>query len=76
MKSIVNNTDVTIKQRPFPKLMIHPTTKTIILATGIKSKRPIGMIVNNNNTINKIKCTRDWSEEFVDFEGSVTLSND
>jgi len=78
MKSIVNN----IIQKPepkFPKLMILPTTRTIILATkygsGSEAGRPYGMLVANPGAY-PIGELSYWAEEFKDFEGSVTLSND
>ena len=78
MKSIVNNN--TIKDKPrLPKLMILPETKSIILAIkygdGCDSDRPYGMLVANPGSypIGELSL---WSPEFVDFEGSVTLSND
>ena len=74
MKVIVNDNQAP-KERPFPKLMINPSSKTIILATQKQpSGRFIGTIIKSNN--HPVCTASDWSNEFVDFEGSVTLSND
>lgn len=77
MKSIVNNTNNKLKQ--FPKLMILPQTGSIILAEKQSSGRPYGMLIYIKPSTANANCVgdvRDWSSEFVDFEGSVTLSND
>lgn len=77
MKSIVNNN--TNKLRQFPKLMTLPSTGSIILAEKQSSGRSYGTLLyikpSSANT-NYIGDVREWSNEFIDFEGSVTLSND
>ena len=78
MKSIVNNGSV--KPKPsFPRLMILPPTKTIILALKMGDEgdfnRPYGVLVANPSMY-PIGELSFWSPEFVDFDGSVTLSND
>jgi hypothetical protein len=78
MKSIVNNITAN-KQKLFPKLMIHPTTGSILLATHQSDGRPYGTLIYikpSTANSNDIGDVRGWSNEFVDFEGSVTLSND
>jgi len=79
MKSIVNNST----QKPeikFPKLMIHPTTKAIILATkfgdGSDFNRPYGILLSNDGSKYPVGEISLWSSEFKDFDGSVTISND
>lgn len=80
MKSIVNNTDITIKQKPFPKLMIQHSTGTIILATASEGQYLTGMQVSTipSEDFNRVAYYGiNWyAAQFVDFEGSVTLSND
>jgi len=56
--------------------MIHPLTKMIILAESTKGNRPYGAVVSCEDKSFMIGHIDDWAEEFVDFEGSVTLSND
>jgi len=74
MKSIVNYPDETLKTKPFPKLMILEATGTIILAEKIIDKRPYGVALIEE-AIYPVGTYTDWSENFVDFEGSITLSN-
>jgi len=77
MKSIVNYPDETLKTKPFPKLMILEATGTIILAEKIIDKRPYGVVKKKKieKAIYPVGTYTDWSENFVDFEGSITLSN-
>ena len=75
MKVTVNSNQVS-KDRPFPKLMILKSTGSIILATRYESTgRPFGTLLTKTE-LNPIGDVKSWSNEFVDFEGSVTLSND
>ena len=75
MKVTVNNNQVS-KERPFPKLMILKSTGSIILATRYETNgRPFGTLLTKAE-LNPIGDIMSWSNEFVDFEGSVTLSND
>ena len=76
MKSIVN---LQKSEPKFPKLMILAATNTIILATkygdGYDAGRPYGVLVANPSAY-PIGELSYWSEDFIDFDGSVTLSND
>ncbi len=75
MKVIVNDNQVP-KERPFQKLMILKSTGSIILATRYETNgRPFGTLLTKAE-LNPIGDIKSWSNEFVDFEGSVTLSND
>jgi len=78
MKSIVNNSTISMS-KPFPKLMIHPSTKVVIFAERTINSRPYGQIINIESNLcsnHKLGEISDWSTEFIDFDGSVTLSND
>ena len=74
MKSVVNKNEPN-KLKPFPKLMILKSTGSIILATHNKGSRPSGTLLTKASC-NDIGDVTDWASDFVDFEGSVTLSND
>ena len=79
MKSIVNNNTNTTN-KPFPKLMIQHSTGTIILAAASEGNCLTGMQVSTipSEDFNHVAhYDTSWcAEQFVDFEGSVTLSND
>ena len=65
----------------FPKLMVfNGDGQTIILATGINTiiNAIIGVVISSSNKDNIVgEYGNSWStESFVDFEGSITLSND
>jgi len=74
MKSIVNNKPTNAKL--FPKLIILQSTKTIILAESIVGGRPHGSVISCPSKAFSIGDIDDFTSDFVDFEGSVTLSND
>lgn len=73
MKVIVNDNQAS-KERPFPKLMKNPATNAIWL---MKSKSA-GTILNEGSSLFDTAdvCTELNTQKLVDFEGSVTLSND
>ena len=73
MKVTVNNNQVS-KERPFPKLMKDPSTNAVLL---MKSKSAGTILVEGSSLFNtaEVSTVLDM-QRFVDFEGSVTLSND
>ena len=78
MKSTIN--EPLEKIMPFPKLMIQHSSGTIILAAASEGLRLIGMQVStipSENFNHVAHYDTSWcASEFVDFEGSITLSND
>lgn len=64
------------EKRPFPKLMIGKYRQIVFMASG-NDNYGYGFIVNHKEQ-NKIgfESTKFILEEFEDFEGSITLSND
>ena len=75
MRTIVNNTP---KEESFPKLMIHHDTGIIILATSRIGFDITGVVVSATaKSSYYVGYHRsNWGSTFVDFEGSITLSND
>ena len=73
MKVIVNDNQVS-KERPFPRLMKHTATNAVWL---MKSKSAGTVLVEGSSLFDTadIPTVLD-TQKFVDFEGSVTLSND
>lgn len=72
MKSIVNDYKVT-SNRAYPKLMISTITNQIVLFSS--STR--GIAVNDTKYYLSGHLAIDWAiSNFVDYQGSVTLSND
>jgi len=72
MKSIVNNSGV-ISDKKYPKLMISTKTGQIILFSSEK----VGITINDIVSYSAGKFGDNWiSENFVDFQGTVTLSNE
>ena len=70
MKSIVNNKSLP-KELRYPKLMILPSTGSIIFAEKHNNGRPFGSLVYinpNRMCANQLGDIREWSDEFVDFE--------
>ena len=73
MKVIVNDNQVS-KERPFPRLMKHTATNAVWL---MKSKSAGTVLVEGSSLFNTAEdCIVLDPQRFVDFEGSVTLSND
>lgn len=69
MKSIVNINPLA-KETKFPKLMINSCTIVLMLGDGR------GQVVNSTDPRYPVGIIgKEWAN-FVDFEGSVTLSND
>ena len=65
-------------KKPFPKLMVDANEdgKTIILAHGRDGKYFYGTCIYTTHSENKVsEVSSNWCD-FVDFEGSITLSND
>lgn len=74
MKSIVNNPKPDVKKKPFPKLMVNESNYSIWLM----SDKETGVLVSKGNSLYDIAqhTSKLIGVTFVDFEGSVTLSND
>ena len=73
MKVIVNDNQVP-KGRSFPKLMIDPATNAVLL---MKSKSVGFIIIEGSSLFNTADIsTLLNAQRFVDFNGSITLSND
>jgi len=73
MKSIVNK-DTNNTSLPFPKLM---ASKFHVVLFQSKSAGVVVARLNSEASYKIGQPREDWSpEKFVDFEGSVTLSND
>ena len=84
---IVINRAKSNTSKPFPKLMIYEATGVIIIATGFfpyTERDPllkttyIGVVVYSGSDEEATLGEKGvlFSNEFVDFDGSVTLSND
>lgn len=73
MKVIVNENN-SIKEKPFPKLMINPSTNAIWLMRS----RSSGTMINPINSLFGFGDVSDIlpTERWIDFDGSITLSND
>ena len=73
MKVIVNDNQVP-KERPFPKLMKNPSTNAVWL---MKNKSTGTVLIEGLSPFNTAEVSKELdSQRFVDFEGSITLSND
>lgn len=73
MKVVVNDNKIN-SAKPFPKLMKNTTTKAIWLMSSQSS----GTTLVKADSLFKVgeTSTNLFTERFVDFEGSITLSND
>lgn len=73
MRIIVNDNQAP-KERPFPKLMKNPATNAVWL---MKSESAGTVLVEGSSLFDTAEVsTVLYTQKFVDFEGSVTLSND
>ena len=65
-------------ERPFPKLMICPNTKTILLVVKQEDKLLHGTVLHSPQSYLPIGIySIQWrAEGFVDFEGTIELKND
>ena len=71
---VIANDNQAPKERPFPKLMKNPATNAVWL---MKSKSAGTVLVEGSSRFNTAEVsTVLCTQKFVDFEGSVTLSND
>lgn len=72
MKVIVNDNQVP-KEKSFPKLMKNPATNAVWL---MKSKSAGTVLVEGSSLFNtaEVSTVLD-TQKWIDFEGSVTLSN-
>ncbi|MCP5007620.1 MAG: hypothetical protein GY941_27345 [Planctomycetes bacterium] len=72
MKSIVTDKPVP-DEKPFPKLMVNPTSNVIILMENAR----FGIIVGNPTKSCPFGHCNDWYiKDLTDYTGTVTLSND
>lgn len=63
------------QETQFPKLMIHKTHRVVILATEISYNRVRGIILEGGIYNLNIGVPCNWSLEYVDYHGTITLSN-
>ena len=63
------------KEKTFPRLMWNPKTGTIILALKIEASGIVGTILNDATDLGTYG--EFWAKSnFVDYNGTITLSND
>ena len=74
MNVVVNDRKNT-KLPPFPCLMIHYETGTVIIATGygLSTDKYIGTCVSPKQHVGKYDAA--WSSDYVPFSGTVTISS-
>ena len=72
MKVIIKDPSHNKKEIPFPKLMCSTHGKIVYF----KSPKEGVLLYDPNNTKTKWDYSEIWApEKFVDFEGTITLSN-
>lgn len=65
-------------EKPFPKLMVYSCKrgKTIVLVHAHEGTEFHGTCVYTTHSENKVGEVSECWDELIDFEGSITLSND